>query len=189
MAVLIIACPCALGLATPTALLVGTGRGAQMGILIRGPEVLESARHIDTIVLDKTGTITEGRMAVVSVIPGAGATTAEVIKAAGSAESGSDHPIAKAIADHARTHGSLGPSPSSTTAPASASSPSCQRRWLLGRPPTLTSRWLWGGWSCWRRKGCSCRRVEGGVRGRAGPGTYRRNGRLGRRSARRDRGR
>jgi P-type Cu+ transporter len=107
VAVLIIACPCALGLATPTALLVGTGRGAQMGILIRGPEVLESARHIDTIVLDKTGTITEGRMAVVSVIPGAAATTAELIKAAGSAEAGSDHPIARAIADHARTHGSL----------------------------------------------------------------------------------
>jgi P-type Cu+ transporter len=107
VAVLIIACPCALGLATPTALLVGTGRGAQMGILISGPEVLESARHIDTIVLDKTGTITEGRMAVVSVIPGAGATTADVIKAAGSAEAGSDHPIAEAIADHARTDGSL----------------------------------------------------------------------------------
>lgn len=107
VAVLIIACPCALGLATPTALLVGTGRGAQLGILIRGPEVLESARHIDTIVLDKTGTITEGRMAVVSVTVGAGATTAEVIKAAGSAESGSEHPIAKAIAEHGRTHGSL----------------------------------------------------------------------------------
>jgi P-type Cu+ transporter len=107
VAVLIIACPCALGLATPTALLVGTGRGAQLGILIRGPEVLESARHIDTIVLDKTGTITEGRMAVVSVTPGAGATAAEVIKAAGSAESGSDHPIARAIADHARAHGPL----------------------------------------------------------------------------------
>jgi P-type Cu+ transporter len=107
VAVLIIACPCALGLATPTALLVGTGRGAQLGILISGPEVLESARHIDTIVLDQTGTITEGRMAVVSVIPGAGATTADVIKAAGSAEAGSDHPIAEAIADHARTRSSL----------------------------------------------------------------------------------
>ena len=107
VAVLIIACPCALGLATPTALLVGTGRGAQLGILIRGPEVLESTRHLDTIVLDKTGTITEARMAVVSLTAGAGATTAEMIKAAGSAESGSDHPIAKAIAEHARTHGSL----------------------------------------------------------------------------------
>ena len=109
VAVLIIACPCALGLATPTALLVGTGRGAQLGIVIRGPEVLESARHIDTIVLDKTGTVTEGRMAVVAVTAGAGATTGEVIEAAGSAESGSEHPIAKAIADHARTHGSLNP--------------------------------------------------------------------------------
>jgi P-type Cu+ transporter len=109
VAVLIIACPCALGLATPTALLVGTGRGAQLGIVIRGPEVLESARHIDTIVLDKTGTVTEGRMAVAAVTAGAAATTAEIIKAAGSAESGSEHPIAKAVADHARTQGSLNP--------------------------------------------------------------------------------
>jgi P-type Cu+ transporter len=109
VAVLIIACPCALGLATPTALLVGTGRGAQLGIVIRGPEVLESARHIDTIVLDKTGTVTEGRMAVVAVTPGAGCTTADVTNAAGSAEAGSEHPIAKAITDHARTHGSLNP--------------------------------------------------------------------------------
>ena len=109
VAVLIIACPCALGLATPTALLVGTGRGAQLGIVIRGPEVLESARRIDTIVLDKTGTVTEGRMAVVAVTAGAGSTTAEVINAAGSAESGSEHPIAKAIADHARTNSSLNP--------------------------------------------------------------------------------
>jgi Cu+-exporting ATPase len=109
VAVLIIACPCALGLATPTALLVGTGRGAQLGIVIRGPEVLESARHIDTIVLDKTGTVTEGRMAVIAVTAGAGSTTAEIINAAGSAEAGSEHPIAQAIADHARTHGSLNP--------------------------------------------------------------------------------
>ena len=107
VAVLIIACPCALGLATPTALLVGTGRGAQLGIVISGPEVLESARHVDTIVLDKTGTITEGRMAVVDVTAGARVTKDELILAAGAAESGSEHPIAKAIADHARTHGTL----------------------------------------------------------------------------------
>jgi P-type Cu+ transporter len=107
VAVLIIACPCALGLATPTALLVGTGRGAQLGIVISGPEVLESARHIDMIVLDKTGTITEGRMAVVAVTAGTGVTEDEVLVAAGAAESGSEHPIAKAITDHARTHGSL----------------------------------------------------------------------------------
>ena len=107
VAVLIIACPCALGLATPTALLVGSGRGAQLGIVISGPEVLESARQIDTVVLDKTGTITEGRMAVVATRAGANATTADVIRVAGSAESGSEHPIAKAIADHARSHGSL----------------------------------------------------------------------------------
>jgi P-type Cu+ transporter len=109
VAVLIIACPCALGLATPTALLVGTGRGAQLGIVIRGPEVLESARDIDTILLDKTGTVTEGRMAVAAVTAGAGVTTAELISAAGSAESGSEHPIAKAITDNARTRGSLIP--------------------------------------------------------------------------------
>jgi P-type Cu+ transporter len=107
VAVLIIACPCALGLATPTALLVGTGRGAQLGIVISGPEVLESARHLDTIVLDKTGTITEGLMAVVDVTAGARVTKDELILAAGAAESGSEHPIAKAIADHARTHGTL----------------------------------------------------------------------------------
>jgi P-type Cu+ transporter len=107
VAVLIIACPCALGLATPTALLVGTGRGAQLGIVISGPEVLESARHIDTIVLDKTGTVTEGRMAVVAVTAGAGPTEDEVLIAAGAAESGSEHPIAKAITEHARTKGSL----------------------------------------------------------------------------------
>jgi P-type Cu+ transporter len=107
VAVLIIACPCALGLATPTALLVGTGRGAQLGIVISGPEVLESARRLDTVVLDKTGTITEGRMAVVAVTADLGATEQEVLMAAGAAESGSEHPIAKAITDHARTHGSL----------------------------------------------------------------------------------
>ena len=107
VAVLIIACPCALGLATPTALLVGTGRGAQLGIVISGPEALESARHIDTVVLDKTGTVTEGRMAVVAVTAADGTTTAEVIMAAGTAESGSEHPIARAITEYARAGGSL----------------------------------------------------------------------------------
>jgi Cu+-exporting ATPase len=98
VAVLIIACPCALGLATPTALLVGTGRGAQLGILIKGPEVLESTRRIDTIVLDKTGTVTTGRMALVEVRTAAGADRDEVLRLAGTLENASEHPIAKAIA-------------------------------------------------------------------------------------------
>ncbi|MBI5028276.1 MAG: heavy metal translocating P-type ATPase, partial [Actinobacteria bacterium] len=98
VAVLIIACPCALGLATPTALLVGTGRGAQLGIVIRGAESLERAHGIDTIVLDKTGTVTTGEMAVVGVRPAPGVTEAELLRYAGAAESGSEHPIARAIA-------------------------------------------------------------------------------------------
>jgi len=107
VAVLIIACPCALGLATPTALLIGTGRGAQLGIVISGPEALESAQHIDTVLLDKTGTVTEGRMAVVAMTAADSTTTAEVIMAAGTAESGSEHPIARAITEYARANGSL----------------------------------------------------------------------------------
>jgi Cu+-exporting ATPase len=95
VAVLIIACPCALGLATPTALLVGTGRGAQLGILIKGPEVLESTRRVDTVVLDKTGTVTTGRMALVE---GDG----EVLRLAGAVEAASEHPVARAIADAAK---------------------------------------------------------------------------------------
>ncbi|KAA9148194.1 cadmium-translocating P-type ATPase [Amycolatopsis acidicola] len=98
VAVLIIACPCALGLATPTALLVGTGRGAQLGILIKGPEVLESTRRIDTIVLDKTGTVTTGRMALADVHLAPGEDRAEVLRLAGSLENASEHPIAKAVA-------------------------------------------------------------------------------------------
>ncbi|WP_203982596.1 heavy metal translocating P-type ATPase [Sphaerisporangium rufum] len=98
VAVLIIACPCALGLATPTALLVGTGRGAQLGILIKGPEVLESTRTVDTVVLDKTGTVTEGRMTLVAVHPAAGADEAEVLRLAGALEHASEHPIARAVA-------------------------------------------------------------------------------------------
>ena len=105
VAVLIIACPCALGLATPTALMVGTGRGAQLGILIKGPEVLESTRRVDTIVLDKTGTVTTGRMALVDVVPAAGSNVDEVLRLAGSLEDASEHPIAKAIASGARERG------------------------------------------------------------------------------------
>lgn len=102
VAVLIIACPCALGLATPTALMVGTGRGAQLGILIKGPEVLESTRAVDTIVLDKTGTVTTGRMALREVVAGEGEDAAEVLRYAGALEGSSEHPIARAIADAAR---------------------------------------------------------------------------------------
>ncbi|HEU4545267.1 MAG TPA: heavy metal translocating P-type ATPase, partial [Microlunatus sp.] len=98
VAVLIIACPCALGLATPTALLVGTGRGAQLGILIKGPEVLESTRRVDTVVLDKTGTVTTGVMAVHDVSPAAGVDPEQLLRLAGAAESGSEHPIGRAIA-------------------------------------------------------------------------------------------
>jgi Cu+-exporting ATPase len=102
VAVLIIACPCALGLATPTALMVGTGRGAQLGVLIRGPEILERTRRIGTIVLDKTGTVTEGRMELADVIPLDGAGRADVLRLAGAVEAASEHPIGRAVADAAR---------------------------------------------------------------------------------------
>ncbi|GGK53567.1 carbonate dehydratase [Planomonospora parontospora subsp. parontospora] len=98
VAVLIIACPCALGLATPTALMVGTGRGAQLGILIKGPEVLESTRRIDTVVLDKTGTVTTGKMTLSGVLTAEGESREEVLRLAGALESASEHPIAQAIA-------------------------------------------------------------------------------------------
>jgi Cu+-exporting ATPase len=99
VAVLIIACPCALGLATPTALLVGTGRGAQLGILIKGPEVLESTRRVDTVILDKTGTVTTGKMSLTDLH---GADETEVLRLAGAVEHASEHPIARAIAEGAR---------------------------------------------------------------------------------------
>jgi len=98
VAVLIIACPCALGLATPTALLVGTGRGAQIGVLIKGPEILESTRRVNTIVLDKTGTVTEGRMRLVDVIAADAVGEDELLRLAGAVEHASEHPIAQAIA-------------------------------------------------------------------------------------------
>src|SRR6266571_5147127 len=102
VAVLIIACPCALGLATPTALMVGTGRGAQMGVLIKGPEILEQTRRVDTIVLDKTGTVTEGRMELAEVALLNGASRADVLRLAGAVEAASEHPIAQAVALAAR---------------------------------------------------------------------------------------
>jgi Cu+-exporting ATPase len=102
VAVLIIACPCAMGLATPTAILVGTGRGAQLGILIKGPEVLESTRRVDTIVLDKTGTVTTGRMVLADVLAAPGVDTAELLRLAGAVESASEHPVGAAIAAGAR---------------------------------------------------------------------------------------
>ncbi|MEU5509222.1 heavy metal translocating P-type ATPase [Streptomyces fungicidicus] len=111
VAVLIIACPCALGLATPTALMVGTGRGAQLGILIKGPEVLESTRRVDTVVLDKTGTVTTGRMTLLAVHTSAGTDETEVLRLAGALEHSSEHPIARAVADGAREKAGPLPTP------------------------------------------------------------------------------
>jgi P-type Cu+ transporter len=102
VAVLVIACPCALGLATPTALMVGTGRGAQLGILIKGPEVLESTRRVDTVVLDKTGTVTMGRMGLIDAVPAPGVDATELLRLAGAVEAASEHPIAQGIAAGAR---------------------------------------------------------------------------------------
>ncbi len=107
VAVLIVACPCALGLATPTALLVGTGRGAQLGILIKGPEILESTRRVDTIVLDKTGTITEGKLKLVEIVTVEGVTRAEALRLVGALEQASEHPVGRAIAGAARAVGEL----------------------------------------------------------------------------------
>jgi len=109
VAVLIIACPCALGLATPTALLVGTGRGAQLGILIKGPEILESTRLVDTIVLDKTGTVTTGSMALVDAEPASGFDRTELLRLAGAVEAASEHPVARAVARDAEA--AAGPLP------------------------------------------------------------------------------
>jgi Cu+-exporting ATPase len=110
VAVLIIACPCALGLATPTALMVGTGRGAQMGVLIKGPEVLEQTRRVDTIVLDKTGTVTEGKMELADVSPQSGVSRTDVLRLAGAVEAASEHPIAQAVARAAQSEvGALPP--------------------------------------------------------------------------------
>jgi Cu+-exporting ATPase len=112
VAVLIIACPCALGLATPTALMVGTGRGAQLGVLIKGPEVLEQTRRIGIVVLDKTGTVTEGKLELDDVDPAPGVSRADALRRAGAVEAASEHPVAQAVAAAARSE--LGPLPAVT---------------------------------------------------------------------------
>jgi P-type Cu+ transporter len=118
VSVLIIACPCALGLATPTALLVGTGRGAQLGLLIKGPEVLENTRTVDTVVLDKTGTVTTGVMSVIEVIAAEDITADGVLRLAAAVEAGSEHPIAAAITRHAAERlGAIVPAESLSTTP------------------------------------------------------------------------
>jgi Cu+-exporting ATPase len=111
VAVLVVACPCALGLATPTALLVGTGRGAQLGVLIKGPGVLESTRKVDTVILDKTGTVTSGKMTLVGVLTEPGTDQAELLRLAGALEDSSEHPIAQAIAKAATEETGVLPSP------------------------------------------------------------------------------
>ena len=143
VATLIIACPCALGLATPTALLVGTGRGAQLGILIKGPQVLESTRRVDTIVLDKTGTVTTGRMSLVAIAPGAGTTEEELLALAGAAETGSEHPIAKAIVAGARDLAGTLPTPESfaSTDGLGVHALIDGRVVLVGRPRWLADQW------------------------------------------------
>ena len=111
VAVLIIACPCALGLATPTALMVGTGRAAQLGIVIKGPEVLESTRRVDTVVLDKTGTVTTGVMRLHETVPAAGVDPAELLRVAGALEAGSEHPVGRAVTAAARSQAPAGELP------------------------------------------------------------------------------
>ena len=110
VSVLVIACPCALGLATPTALLVGTGRGAQLGIVIKGPEILESTRRVDTVVLDKTGTVTTGRMTLVDVVPAPGVDVGDALRTLAALEHASEHPVARAVVEGAVTRlGLAGP--------------------------------------------------------------------------------
>ncbi|ANP74751.1 carbonate dehydratase (plasmid) [Cryobacterium arcticum] len=143
VATLIIACPCALGLATPTALLVGTGRGAQLGILIKGPQILESTRRVDTIVLDKTGTVTTGHMTLVAVHPNRNVTEEELLAFAGAAESGSEHPIARSIVTGAQTRVVSLPKPESfsSTAGLGVQAVIDGRIVLVGRPSWLSEHW------------------------------------------------
>lgn len=143
VATLIIACPCALGLATPTALLVGTGRGSQLGILIRGPQVLEQTRVVDTIVLDKTGTVTTGKMTVTSINALGHESEAEILRVVTLAEDGSEHPIGRAIAAYGRSRGVNGQNPESFTAHAGDGVEAIvgERHALAGRIEWLTDSW------------------------------------------------
>ena len=143
VAVLIIACPCAMGLATPTAILVGTGRGAQLGILIKGPEVLENTRRVDTIVLDKTGTVTTGRMTLTDVVAAPGLDELELLRYAGAVESASEHPIAAAITAGAKTRLDLLPDISDFSAEPGqgVSGVADGHAVLAGRRTWLTDEW------------------------------------------------
>jgi Cu+-exporting ATPase len=139
VATLVIACPCALGLATPTALLVGTGRGSQLGILIRGPQVLEATRRIDTVVLDKTGTVTTGRMSVHQIIAIDGESETRVLALAAAAEAGSEHPIARAITRAATDHPTADTFQSAAGLGVQAVVEGTLV--LVGRPAWLTEQW------------------------------------------------
>jgi Cu+-exporting ATPase len=155
VAVLIIACPCALGLATPTALLVGTGRGAQLGILIKGPEVLESTRRIDTVVLDKTGTVTTGAMSLLELIPIPGEDPTAALRIAAVLESASEHPVARAVTEAATSSNTVFSNPASSNTRAGlppvtdfAAHPGLgvsgrieDRDVLVGRPAFLADTW------------------------------------------------
>ncbi len=143
VATLIIACPCALGLATPTALMVGTGRGSQLGILIKGPQVLERTRRIDTIVLDKTGTVTTGHMSVSAVVPVAGFTASSLLMLAAAAEEGSEHPLARAVVSHAREAGVALPAASGFASHAGLGVTAVVdgRAVTIGRAAWLASEW------------------------------------------------
>ncbi len=178
VAVLIIACPCALGLATPTALLVGTGRGAQLGILIKGPEVLESTRTVDTIVLDKTGTVTSGRMSLADVVTADGVDRAELLRLAGALEHASEHPIAQAIAQGGGRRDRRAPAAGVVRERSGTRGVGNRRRPRGRRRPRVPARGLGGD------AAVPSRRCEGRRRGcRA----HRSPRRVGRRSARRPR--
>jgi Cu+-exporting ATPase len=150
VAVLIVACPCALGLATPVAMMVGSGRGAQLGILIRGPEALERTRRVDTVVLDKTGTVTTGRMTLTDVVVGDGEDEHLLLRLAGALEDASEHPVARAVAAGARERiGNPARSRTSRTSRDSASAASS-----TAVPWSSDARG-----SSWTRP-CSCRRAS-----------------------------